>query len=76
MKIGSRWAIGEQAPESIPAEMVALIDAHEATLDDRERSDYSWTLSWTEGHPNVRIDDGTEILWDKSSDSPYVRSMC
>lgn len=76
MKIGSRWKVGEQPPESIPENMVELIRAHEATLDDRERDDYSWTLSWTEGRPNVRIDDGTEILWNKYDDEPYTRSMC
>lgn len=76
MKIGNRWKIGEQPPATLPDSVIALIATHEASLDDRERADYSWTLSWTEGHPNVRIDDGTEILWDKYTNAPYVRSMC
>ena len=76
MKIGSRWKVGEKPPAAVPESMVKLISEHEATLDERERRDYTWTLSWMEGHPNVAIDDGTEILWDTISGQPYTRSMC
>lgn len=76
MKIGSRWKVGEVVPASVPESVVALVKEHEASLDARERGDYSWTLSWTEGNPNLRLDDGTEILWDSFAGEPYTRSMC
>lgn len=76
IKVGGRWRVGATPPASLPADVVRLITEHEAELDERERADYSWTLSWLEGHPNLALDDGTEILWDSVDGVPYLRTMC
>lgn len=63
MRIGTRWAVGEPQPESVPVAMRAAIDDEERTLAElgANTASWRWTLTWLEGQPVVELDDGTRI---------------
>jgi hypothetical protein len=61
MKLGTRWAAGDEPPDSIPDSLRALIGDLERERDAIS-SGWSWTLTWLEGRPVVELDDGTRIV--------------
>ena len=63
MQIGTRWAVGGEAPQSVPVAMRAAIDEEERTLAElgADTASWRWTLTWLEGRPVVELDDGTTI---------------
>lgn len=61
MQLGTRWSVGDQPPERIPAPMVLAIRDAEAQLAEVDTSQWRWTLTWLEGRPIAQLDDGTTI---------------
>ena len=61
MQMGTRWAVGTDAPARLPEAVVATVRAVEAELAGLDTSLLRWTLTWLEGNPVVELDDGTVI---------------
>jgi hypothetical protein len=63
MQLGTRWPVGEPAPERLPEPMRAAVRTVEAELRDAEQSTagWAWTLTYLERRPIVDLDDGTRI---------------
>ncbi len=61
MQMGTRWAVGTDAPARLPEAVVAAVRAVEAELAGLDTSLLRWTLTWLEGNPVVELDDGTVI---------------
>ena len=57
MQIGTRWPVGGEPPQGVPAGMRAAIDDEERTLAElgADTSSWRWTLTWLEGDPVVVI---------------------
>ena len=68
MQLGTRWAIGEQPPARLEADVVAAIASVEADLTGIDTSGWRWTLTWLEGRPVVELDDGTTIRVDHTGE--------
>lgn len=60
MRLGTRWAFGDEPPASVPAELRDRIAAAEASHPG-DRADRHWTLTWLEGRPIAELDDGTVV---------------
>lgn len=74
MQLGTRWAMGDEPPARLPAVMIAAIHALEAELDERDTSQWRWTLTWLEGSPVVELDDGTVIRYNGQDDTATTTS--
>lgn len=61
MQMGTRWAVGTDAPARLPEAVVAAVRAVEAEIAGLDTSLLRWTLTWLEGNPVVELDDGTVI---------------
>ncbi len=61
MQMGTRWAVGSDAPARLPEAVVTAVRAVEAELAGLDTSLLRWTLTWLEGNPVVELDDGTVI---------------
>ncbi|SEA85867.1 hypothetical protein [Leifsonia sp. 21MFCrub1.1] len=74
MQLGTRWAVGEQAPASLPEVVAYAVQTVEEELvaTDVETTGWSWTLTWLEGKPVVTLDDGTEIRYNPQEDSATI----
>jgi hypothetical protein len=59
MRLGTRWAFGDEPPASVPAELRPRIAAAEA--QSTSSGDRHWTLTWLEGRPIAELDDGTIV---------------
>jgi hypothetical protein len=64
MQLGTRWAVGADAPARLSAGVVAALRAVEGELAGTDTSQWRWTLTWLEGHPVVELDDGTTVRED------------
>ncbi|MFZ4895664.1 hypothetical protein ACL9RL_14555 [Plantibacter sp. Mn2098] len=64
MQLGTRWAVGSPAPETLPAAVADAVSAEEAVLAtlEADTSNWRWTLTWLERRPIVELDDGTRIV--------------
>ena len=69
MQLGTRWPVGNPAPDRLPPAMVAAVAEVEAELGDVDTSTWRWTLTWLEGRPIAELDDGTTLRYDPRSDS-------
>ena len=74
MQLGTRWAVGEAAPSSLPEVVAYAVQTVEEELvaTDVETTGWSWTLTWLEGKPVVTLDDGTEIRYNAQEDSATI----
>jgi len=74
MQLGTRWAVGEQAPASLPEVVGYAVQTVEEELvaTDVDTAGWSWTLTWLEGKPVVTLDDGTEIRYNAQEDSATI----
>ncbi|MET4780545.1 hypothetical protein [Glaciihabitans sp. UYNi722] len=63
MQLGTRWAVGAEAPSKLPQVVVDAVAGVEAELLDVDTSQWRWTLTWLEGNPVVELDDGTVIRY-------------
>ena len=63
MRIGTRWAVGDDAPASLPPILREAVAAEERALVDlgADTTAWGWTLTFLEGSPVVECDDGTRI---------------
>ncbi|TXN31408.1 hypothetical protein [Lacisediminihabitans profunda] len=61
MQLGTRWAVGTDAPPRLPEPVVAAIRSVEADLAGIDTSGWRWTLTWLEGRPVAELDDGTIV---------------
>lgn len=61
MQIGTRFAVGGDVPQRLPAPMVEALRAHEATLTGVDTARWRWTMTWLENRPVLDLDDGTVI---------------
>lgn len=74
MQLGTRWAVGTEAPARLPETMRAAIAEVEAELTGTDTSAWRWTLTWLEGRPIAELDDGTTLRYDPPTDT-VVRSL-
>ncbi|QNE47165.1 hypothetical protein F1C58_09815 [Glaciihabitans sp. INWT7] len=63
MQMGTRWAVGAEAPSRLPQLVVDAVKAIEVDLEGVDTSLLRWTLTWLEGNPVVELDDGTVIRY-------------
>lgn len=61
MQMGTRWAVGADAPDRLPEAVVRAVKAVESELTGIDTSLLRWTLTWLEGNPVIELDDGTVI---------------
>ncbi|HAM27694.1 MAG TPA: hypothetical protein DCP11_13640 [Microbacteriaceae bacterium] len=61
MQLGTRWAVGADAPARLPESVVAAIRSIETGLAGTDTSQWRWTLTWLEGRPVAELDDGTVV---------------
>lgn len=55
MQLGTRWALGDEPPARLPAEVTAAIREVENSIA-ADSSSRRWTLTWLEGRPIVELD--------------------
>lgn len=69
MQLGSRWAVGETPPSSLPEVVTYAVSTveEELTATDVDTAGWRWTLTWLEGKPVVELDDGTVIRYQGDS---------
>ncbi len=72
MQLGTRWPIGGEVPDRVPAAIVSAVNDIESELTGTDTSQWRWTLTWLEGRPIVDLDDGTVIRYDDVSDVALV----
>jgi hypothetical protein len=74
MQLGTRWATGEQAPDSLPEVVTYAVSTVEEELvaTDVDTTGWRWTLTWLEGKPVVTLDDGTEIRYNPQDDTATI----
>ncbi|GAA1755036.1 hypothetical protein [Agromyces humatus] len=60
MRLGTRWAFGDEPPASVPTELRPRIAAAEARAAG-DGTGRHWTLTWLEGRPIAELDDGTVV---------------
>ena len=77
MQLGTRWAVGEQAPASLPEVVAYAVQTVEEELvaTDVETTGWNWTLTWLEAKPVVTLDDGTEIHYNPTEDSATITQL-
>lgn len=63
MQLGTRWNVGDPAPDRLPAVVREAVAAVEMDLSARDTAGWRWTLTWLESRPVVELDPmpGTEI---------------
>ncbi|AMM20420.1 hypothetical protein AX769_09990 [Frondihabitans sp. PAMC 28766] len=74
MQLGTRWSVGSETPDRLPATVVEAVRRVEQELVDQkvDASSWRWTLTWLERKPVVELDDGTVIRYDPSTDTAHV----
>lgn len=74
MQLGSRWAVGEQAPATLPEVVAYAVTTVEEELvaTDVATDGWRWTLTWLEGKPVVELDDGTVIRYNDRDDTATI----
>lgn len=56
MQLGTRWNVGEPAPERLPAAVRDAVTAVESQLSGHDTTGWRWTLTWLESRPVVELD--------------------
>jgi len=66
MQLGTRWDVGDDAPDALSDEMQRAIARVEAELeaDGIDPAGWRWTLTWLERRPVAELDDGTIVRED------------
>lgn len=59
MRLGTRWASGDEPPASVPAALRAQIARVDGEIDDEQRP--RWTLTWLEGRPVAELETGVVV---------------
>lgn len=63
MQLGTRWAVGDEPPASVPAALRPAI----AEVESQGLTGH-WTLTWLEGRPLAELDAGWEVLLTASGE--------
>lgn len=69
MRLGTRWASGDDAPASVPdilREQLAAVDATVALSGVQPKP--WWTLTWLEGRPVAELETGTVVRQTRDGD--------
>lgn len=61
MMLGSRFDVGAELPKGLPEQLVAQINAVEASLSAEDKATKRWTLTWLENRPIVELDGGPRL---------------
>ncbi|KQQ26543.1 hypothetical protein [Frondihabitans sp. Leaf304] len=74
MQLGTRWSVGGQTPDRLPAAVVAAVTQVERELAEQgvDAATWRWTLTWLERKPVVELDDGTTIRYDAVADTASI----
>ncbi|HEY5224544.1 MAG TPA: hypothetical protein VIJ18_16035 [Microbacteriaceae bacterium] len=74
MQLGTRWAVGTPPPENLPEVVRYAVAAVEEELDalDAATDTWRWTLTWLENNPEIELDDGTRIQYNRAEDSATI----
>jgi hypothetical protein len=74
MQLGTRWAVGGDAPSALPEVVGYAVQTVEEELvtTDVDTASWRWTLTWLEGKPVVELDDGTVIRYNPAEDSATI----
>lgn len=74
MQMGTRWALGESPPDSLPEVVQYAVQTVEENLSagDQDTSTWRWTLTWLEAKPVLELDDGTVIRYNPTEDSATI----
>jgi hypothetical protein len=74
MQLGTRWAVGAEAPSALPEVVGYAVQTVEEELvaTDVDTASWRWTLTWLEGKPVVELDDGTVIRFNPTEDSATI----
>ncbi|MEO8907658.1 MAG: hypothetical protein ABI310_06225 [Microbacteriaceae bacterium] len=74
MQLGTRWQVGAPAPDTLPEVVRFAVSSVEEELDalDAETSTWRWTLTWLENNPEIELDDGTRIQYNRTEDSATI----
>lgn len=77
MQLGTRWAVGEPPPTTLPEVVTYAVSTveEELTATDIETAGWRWTLTWLEGKPVVELDDGTVIRYNAVEDSATITQV-
>jgi hypothetical protein len=77
MQLGTRWAVGEAPPTTLPEVVTYAVSTveEELTATDVETGGWRWTLTWLEGKPVVELDDGTIIRYNDAEDSATITQL-
>lgn len=74
VQLGTRWPVEGEPPRGLPAVVLAAVHAVEEELRalDTDATTWRWTLTWFEASPQVELDDGTRIRYNKAEDSATI----
>jgi hypothetical protein len=74
MQLGTRWAVGERPPATLPEVVGYAVSTVEEELlaTEVETAGWRWTLTWLEGKPVVELDDGTVIRYNQPEDTATI----
>ena len=74
MQLGTRWAVGEQPPATLPEVVAYAVSTVEEELvaTDVDTTGWRWTLTWLERSPVVELDDGTVVRFNAQEDSATI----
>ncbi|WP_167041838.1 hypothetical protein [Salinibacterium sp. ZJ454] len=61
MQLGTRWAVGAEAPARLSENVLTVVRQVEADVATFDTAGWRWTLTWLEGRAVVELDDGTTI---------------
>jgi hypothetical protein len=61
VQLGTRWSVGDSAPERLDAAMREAIAGIEADVAHLDTTAWRWTLTWLESRPVAELDDGTIV---------------
>ncbi|QEE61464.1 hypothetical protein FVA74_07640 [Salinibacterium sp. dk2585] len=69
MQLGTRWSVGAESPDRLPAPVRDAIRGVDEELlalasETFDPTTWRWTLTWLEGRPIAELDDGTVVMLD------------
>lgn len=74
MQLGTRWAVGDTPPQTLPEIVVTAVHEVEGEFADSgtATATWRWTLTWLEGKPVLELDDGTTITYRPEEDAALI----
>ncbi|WP_403024432.1 hypothetical protein [Salinibacterium sp. GXW1014] len=73
MQLGTRWSVGAESPDRLPAAVRDAIRGVDEELlalasETFDPTTWRWTLTWLEGRPIAELDDGTVVTLDTAGE--------